>query len=136
VLYLKNRLYRLKLKPYMASYIAKLEDIRDRLVTTNKKIEDQEMVIVILNRFLRRCKHFVTSINITYKNCELSLEELDGMLLRDKNESHKFEDDGERTLLQKQRKKKSSNNEMYQSWYVNKIINGIRVDKDKILSTN
>ena len=100
VLHLKNQLYslKLKLKESVIHHIDKVKELRSHLAEVVHTIEDKELVDIVLISLHHEYKHFVTTINITYKDQDLSLDDLQSFLM---NEDKHEEEEEEKEFMTK-----------------------------------
>eukprot|EP01018_Ginkgo_biloba_P023781 Gb_00945 [translate_table: standard] len=91
MLYLKNMMYSMRMSEgdQIEDHLLRLKDVRDQLATIGTKIEDEEIVALVLNSLPTSYKIFVTSLSISDRT--VTFEELVGLLMQEELRNKKQE---------------------------------------------
>lgn len=69
-------------KMSLQNHLMKIKDIRDQLEAIGHKMEDEDMVLIMLKILPRSYDHFIEPLNITSTNVDLKFDELCNKLLQ------------------------------------------------------
>eukprot|EP01018_Ginkgo_biloba_P025229 Gb_04039 [translate_table: standard] len=94
VLLLKNELQGLKMSESdgVTNHVTRMQELKDQLLSIDQKIDDKELVTMLLNNLPRSYNTFVTSLYVSSRTAIPSFGEVVGMLLLEE-QRHKHQDD-------------------------------------------